>query len=110
MNPPPVSVPNTNAKVRAAKAPNPAASARALGSSAISQDIAEMRSAAGMSQASLSDVFGWERFAISKLETGRNDVYLFDYLKMADFLRDVLPDHPAVALHDFIFKKPARRR
>jgi DNA-binding XRE family transcriptional regulator len=88
------------AKRRAAKVPNPL---RALASPNIAGDVLNVRRAGKISQQSLAEVFGWSKAAISKIENGRNDVYLSDYLKIVNLMRAAVPGHPAIALHDYLF-------
>jgi DNA-binding XRE family transcriptional regulator len=90
---------------RVKSATSQASAARARGSMAIAQDVAAMRTSGSISQEALAEEFGWARHAVSKIETGTNNAYLYDYLKMANFLRDTIPGHPAIALHDYLFKK-----
>lgn len=68
-----------------------------------------MREGAGMSQAELGAPFGWLKDAISKIERGDTNISLFNYLQVVEHLKDLYPDHPALALHDFL-TKPRRRR
>ena len=65
---------------------------------------AELRAArerAGLSQAAVAEVFGWQRDAISKIERGKNGLTVLEYLTLVHRLRDHFPEaHPAVPLAD----------
>lgn len=94
---------------RSIEAPNPATAERARLSELIGADIRRIREGAGRSQQSIAELFNWGRDAISKLETGKNDVYLYDYLKMVNSFRETVPDHPALFLYDYLFPKRKHR-
>lgn len=71
-------------------------------------EIRSLREASEMPQQAVADLFGWQRDAISKIENGRTNLSLYDYLRLMIFLRDTQPDHPAVTLADHLI--PRRRR
>jgi hypothetical protein len=48
------------------------------------------------------------RDRISKVERGTSGIDLFDYLRLLWFYREVIPDHPGVALARRLLPKPAR--
>lgn len=75
----------------------------------IGQEIRTAREAADLPQQAVADLFQWKRDAISKLERGLLNISLVDYLRLVDFLREFLPDHPAVPLAEHILR-PRRRR
>lgn len=95
----------TKAERRASVAVSPAVAARALASAAIGADVRRIRQEVGVSQQRLADEFKWGRDAMSKLETGENDFYLYDYLKIVAFCRDIVSDHPGLLLHDMLFSR-----
>ena len=74
------------------------AARRAIFARRLGHEIRQYREAGGLSQDGLAELFGWSRSAISKIELGHRDIGLFDYLTVMQFLRDLDPDHPAVAL------------
>lgn len=62
-------------------------------------EIRKWREELGLSQDSIAKLFGWNRDAMSKIETGKNNLSLHDYLTIVMFLREAAPpDHPALAL------------
>ena len=73
----------------------------------ISNDIRAIREAAGMTQAAVADIFGWERDAVSKIEAGKVRIRLIDYLAVVKFCRHAIPGHPAIALAEFYI--PSRK-
>jgi transcriptional regulator with XRE-family HTH domain len=73
-------------------------------------EVRAFRTAAGMTQAEVSSWMDWNRDALSKIETGRNNISVYDYLKIMNFLRDAVPvDHPALALADRFLPRPGRK-
>lgn len=75
---------------------------------AIRNDLREMRQAAGLSQAAVGEIFGWNRDAVSKIERGTNQIYLDDYIMLSRFLMAANPGHPSHALVEHLL--PRRRR
>ena len=71
---------------------------RALFYRRIGQNIRQLREDAGWTQEQLADLFGWNRDAISKIESGKRPVALYEYLQLLWFLRDVDLNHPGVSL------------
>jgi hypothetical protein len=67
----------------------------------IRKDVRAIREAAGLSQEAIGDLFGWQKAAVSKVEKGYYRIRLSDYLRIVDFCRDAIPDHPALALADY---------
>lgn len=68
---------------------------------AVGRDILTWRAEAGASQDVIARRFGWNRDAISKIETGKNAVSMYHYLNIAQLLRDdIAEDHPVRALLD----------
>lgn len=74
------------------------AARRAIFSRRLGQELRQLREASGASQALVSDLFGWTRDAISKIERGKTRLGMFEYLTLMQFYRDMEPGHPAVAL------------
>lgn len=69
-------------------------------------DLRAARERAGLSQAAVAEVFGWQRDAISKIECGKNSLTVLEYLTLVDFLRAFYPpDAPAVALADVLLPR-----
>jgi transcriptional regulator with XRE-family HTH domain len=63
------------------------------------EEIRTWRENLRLSQQDVADVFGWKRDAVSKIETGKNNLYLDEYLVLVKFLAAGIPtDHPALAL------------
>jgi transcriptional regulator with XRE-family HTH domain len=63
-------------------------------------ELRAAREAAELSQQAISDLFGWNRDATSKLEAGSLNISLKDYLTLCQFMREFMdPDHPALALY-----------
>lgn len=75
----------------------------------ICAELREVREAAGVTQGQIADLFGWERAAVHKMESGAVRVRLADYLAIMRYLRDFVPGHPALALFDH-FSKPKRTK
>jgi transcriptional regulator with XRE-family HTH domain len=64
----------------------------------------------GLSQQSVADLFDWNRDAMSKVETGKNNLTLHQYLTLVRFLQEAVPlDHPALALADQLSHRRVRR-
>lgn len=63
-------------------------------------ELRAYRELAGLSQDAVAEVLGWGRDAISKIETGKNGLRLYDYLLLMEFLRDGSPGHPAHSLRE----------
>jgi transcriptional regulator with XRE-family HTH domain len=65
----------------------------------VGAEIKTWRKALGWSQQDVGDLFGWNRDAVSKVETGKNNISLHDYLVIVRSLAEGIPRrHPAVAL------------
>jgi transcriptional regulator with XRE-family HTH domain len=64
----------------------------------VGRELRELREAYGLSQATVADVFGWNRDAMSKIERGATPLGMFEYLRLMLFYRERVPEHPAVAL------------
>lgn len=64
----------------------------------LGQDIRKLREDAQVSQAMIAELFGWHRTAVSKIEQGERNLGIYEYLLIMNFLRDMEPAHPAVAL------------
>lgn len=64
----------------------------------VGADIRTLREAAEMPQQQIADMFGWQRDAVSKIETGKNNLSLYDYLQIVRWLGEMEPNHPALAL------------
>ncbi len=64
----------------------------------IGMDIRAARKGAGKSQQEIADLFGWNRDAVSKIETGKVSVSLRSYLVIMRFCAPPESDHPGVAL------------
>ena len=75
----------------------------------IAAELRQMRETANVTQSELADLFGWEKAAVSKLESGMVRVRLADYLAIMRYLREFVPGHPGVALADH-FAKPKRSK
>src|SRR4051794_29411344 len=73
----------------------------------IREDLRAIREAARLSQEAIGEIFGWEKAAVSKIELGYNKVKLADFLRIVDFCREAIPNHPAVVLADYY--APRRR-
>ena len=73
----------------------------------ICAELREIREAAGVTQGEIADLFGWERAAVHKMESGMVRVRLSDYLAIMRYLREFVPGHPGVALADH-YAKPRR--
>lgn len=73
-------------------------------------EIRVWREALDMPQQSVANLFGWKRDAVSKIETGKNEISLHDYIMVVRFLQAAVPeDHPALALADQLMKRRFRR-
>ena len=107
---PDIATPHTDAERRALSAVSDAVAERATASAAIGADIHRLRKRAGLTGTQLAAIFGWGRDAISKLETGKNDTYLYDYLKIVRALQRADPGHPAVALAEMLIPPSRSRR
>lgn len=83
---------------------------RAATDSVIGEQIRAWREAAGLSQDEVAQyVFGWGRDAMSKIESGKNSLFLHDYMLMCHFFREVIPEgHPGVALADSLLPRRGR--
>lgn len=78
---------------------------------AVGEDIRAVReSVDGIPQEAVAEVLDWSgRDPVSKVERGKTNLSLYDYLRLMDFYRELAPDHPAVALSDY-FKLKGRNR
>lgn len=75
----------------------------------LGEEIREYRDAAGLSGQVVADFMDWSRDAIAKIENGHNNMTVYDYLRLVDFLREVIPeDHPALALRDRLIPRATR--
>jgi DNA-binding XRE family transcriptional regulator len=63
-------------------------------------ELRQVRESAGLSQQAIADLYEWNRDAVSKFETGKRRMSLFDYLRFIDLMREQIPAHPAVPLAD----------
>lgn len=64
----------------------------------IGADIRHLRTSLQLSQQTVSDIFGWNRDAMSKVENGVTHLPLVNYLRIMDMLKEADPQHPAHAL------------
>ncbi len=77
----------------------------------VGTELRDARLAADAPQRVISDRFNWGRDATSKLEKGKTDISLYNYLQLVDELQDFLPkSHPGVALMAHFEIGRARRR
>lgn len=91
---------------------------RQIGATAANEDFlklvgAELRSIrleADLPLAEVGDLFGWGRDALSKIELGLRGISLHDYLKLMHFYREIVPNHPAVALAAYFRPTRSKRR
>lgn len=74
------------------------AAQRALFRRRVGQELRELREASGLSQESVADLFNWSRDAISKIERGDRPLGMYEWLRLMQFYRDAIPNHPGVAL------------
>lgn len=65
---------------------------------ALGEELRELRVTSEYSQAEMAEWFDWQRDALSKTETGKNNLTLYDYLKLMRHYAAVMPKHPALAL------------
>jgi predicted transcriptional regulator len=66
--------------------------------SAMGGDIRMMREQLGISQEEICNLMGWGRFALSKIENGKTNLSLFEYLRLMSLLQEANKDHPAFLL------------
>jgi DNA-binding XRE family transcriptional regulator len=77
----------------------------------LGKELREIRHKAGLSQEQAAEGLGYGRDSMSKYELGLRKVSLYDYLVLMDFFRDVVPDHPGVALaRRMLGRKTPRRK
>lgn len=74
----------------------------------VGADLRDMRMASGLSQEDIADYMGWKRDAISKVENGRNQLSVYDYLTLMRFFREIEPNHPALPLADRYMPRASR--
>src|SRR5690242_7911017 len=71
---------------------------RAIFKQKLGAELRQLREASGLTLQTVSDLFGWGRDAMSKVERGLINISLYDYLQLMHFYRDLDLDHPGVKL------------
>src|SRR5690349_21264768 len=74
------------------------AAQQAIFQTRLGAELRRFREASGISQAMVGEVVGHTRDSMSKIERGARPLGMFEYLKIMWFFRELVPEHPAVAL------------
>lgn len=74
----------------------------------IATELRNLRKTTHTTLSEVADLFGWEKAAIHKIESGITRVRLSDYLTLMQHYRPFIPGHPGVSLLDH-FTKPMKR-
>jgi transcriptional regulator with XRE-family HTH domain len=61
-------------------------------------DIRALRERVDLKQEEFGGVLGFNRDAISNIERGINNMSVYEYLRLVQFVRADAPDHPALLL------------